>query len=412
MSRKYDSSAYVRSWIYCIVIFSAVGAAQGCNQNSVQESQTASISPSLAKVSLPSTPRSAASPNSPTRWVSDLAFTTDSKTLITAEKKLKFWDVRSGRLMRTLPYSAGAIACSPNGQILALRGFPLGASWKPQLPIMLVDLRTGKVLRSLPASSVKESLLFSPSGEIIARLKSSTAQLYEVRSGRLLKQLKVHRFSGGWKIKLLGFTNDGRNLLAYKRPFELEETAKDLLRSMPNIKAPSAYIQTWDVRSGKLKRQRSMPMGFEDYRHDISVSQAIQNVAPNGAGLASSIDKKIAVWSGRTGKLMWQKSVPRLSTLTFSADGRLLAGASFAIVEMPKGKISATREVWIWNAQTGKLLRRLTGNFLDTQTLRFSPDNRFLTSVGRSFSHATTKNTYIADVQIWNVRTGKKLHQL
>ena len=66
----------------------------------------------------------------------------------------------------------------------------------------------------------------------------------------------------------------------------------------------------------------------------------------------------------------------RAENLTVSADGRFVAcGTS------PDG------DVYVWNAETGKLLQRISPNLGTTATLAFSPDSRRLAVVSLK-SHA------------------------
>ena len=81
----------------------------------------------------------------------------------------------------------------------------------------------------------------------------------------------------------------------------------------------------------------------------------------------------------------WQPHTQRLSALVFSPDGKLLATTA-----------GQSKLVWLWDATTGALVRKLSGNEFPARAVAFSPDGKHIAAMqaGR-------------DINIWEVETGR-----
>ena len=86
----------------------------------------------------------------------------------------------------------------------------------------------------------------------------------------------------------------------------------------------------------------------------------------------------------------WQPHTTRLSSLVFSPDGKLLATTA-----------GQSRLVWLWDATTGALVRKLSGHEFPARAAAFSPDGKHLAAMQAG-----------PDVRVWEVETGKQLSLL
>jgi DNA-binding beta-propeller fold protein YncE len=81
----------------------------------------------------------------------------------------------------------------------------------------------------------------------------------------------------------------------------------------------------------------------------------------------------------------WQPHTRRLNALVFSPDGKLLATTA-----------GDSKAVWLWDATTGALVRKLLGNEYPARAVAFSPDGKHLAGMQAG-----------PDVRVWEIETGK-----
>jgi RNA polymerase sigma factor (sigma-70 family) len=116
-------------------------------------------------------------------------------------------------------------------------------------------------------------------------------------------------------------------------------------------------------------------------------------LSPDGALVAAAVVYgKVHVWDATGVRELWTWNQPRESAVPrvlFSPDGKLLAATGDSSV------------VWLFDARTGKEIRRLRGDRLDFQQVAFSPDGKLLVTA-----------TSGLELHVWETATGNRIHTL
>jgi hypothetical protein len=139
-------------------------------------------------------------------------------------------------------------------------------------------------------------------------------------------------------------------------------------------------IKLWNAKGAKLKR--IIKSRFRDIQ--------IVVFSPDGKLIATghnSGDSRVDFWSVRTGKrvLSLGEDSDYVSSLSFSGDGStIVTGHSFK------------PDLIVWNARTGRPIRKFEQPYSQEDHVALSPDGRFLVSGGEN-----------QNVLLWNVQDGR-----
>ena len=356
----------------------------------------------------------------------------------------KFWDLRTGRELKTLPVLFQAF--SQDGRWGASLEFRQGTQ------IHLWDLAAGRQVRTMAMPGFQASrVAFTPDGARILASSENGAEVkfFEVATGREVQTLPIP--SG-----VIAFSGDGKWLAAgsgssigiwdLATGHEIGTLAGQLaaqdLAFSPDGKllvTGGTALGVWDVASGKLIR---------------TVEGGAQSLimSPDGRWLAANPKGNLEIWDTKTwmratplaplGQFVWwmgfapaqfqpadiSSSGFRLWQVGSGAEGRALWGATFPAALSPDGKILATAalrvpaasdydrpSVSIWDTTTGRLLDTFVAHEVAISILAFSPDGKWLATSGQdsrldpthlSTSLAVMKHSIkLWDTATWQLRT-------
>lgn len=266
---------------------------------------------------------------------------------------IKFWDMVSGRELRTLAGHAGAVRSvtfSPDGLTLA--------SGSEDKTIRLWDVASGRSLSTFADhTGTVYSVAFSPDGRTLASgSEDKTIKLWDVASGRELNTLAGHT----GEVISVAFSPDGTSLASG---------------------SADTTIKLWDVASGG-------ELGTFTGHQDAVLSVVF---SPDGRTLASGgKDESIRLWDMASARqLRTLAGHAEESALAFSPDGRTLAS---------QGK---DQSITLWDVASARELRTLSGHREFVFSVAFSLD-------GLTLASGSSEGT----IRLFEAASGRELHVL
>ncbi len=157
-------------------------------------------------------------------WINTVSFSPDSKILASGSRDttIKLWDVKTGKLIRTIKHSGSivSVSFSPDGKTLA--------SGSGDNTIKLWNVNTGKEIKTLnKQGKYGFSISFSPDGKTLASgSDDKTIKIWDVKTGKEIITLNGHKAG----INSVSFSRDGTTLASGS----VDKT-----------------IKLWDVKTGK-----------------------------------------------------------------------------------------------------------------------------------------------------------------
>jgi WD40 repeat protein len=363
-----------------------------------------------------------------TTAIVDLAVTSDGRKALVAmeDGTVKLWDLTTGQILRSLTGPAeSSIAISRIGGLLATAGGGDGS-------VAVWEFMTGRKLLSVKAPQGTEAdvqdrtvVSLSPDGSLLAVGLRSRVSLYDVLTGKELRQLTLENPGG-------------------------------LLKKIDQYVNPSSWLaKATEYVEGSVRR------GQENMRREYWVRALA--LSPDGKYLATAMDRGIYLWDSKTGKFDHQvlesggaltkeeeedlrtaASMINMQNLAFSSEGEMLIGAgptwigkwelhpgvltnlwrSMSGIDPSVGlPINRKRElgyrglgvsldgklavlghgrlVKLWDVENDRDLRNLTGHTADVTAVAMTPDGRLVISGSQD-----------GMVKVWEAKTGQEVASL
>lgn len=366
----------------------------------------------------------------------DVAFSRDGKILGAAGESSAFlFDIASGRKIRSFADKAGVrgpIAISADGRYVATGGedpnwdpgplprdesghefSPTESYYAHDLKVKIWNVRTGRRVRMLPGhynlNGGTKALQFSPDGRKLFSGGEGRAELWSVRSGKLIK-----RFQNNYACamspdgKMVAISLDElkvysvatrRNLIGLHNPplpvgaLAFSPDGKTLAEG--DQAEFTTGLRLWDVARGRLSRALAGPPPDLQSVGFIGTNQVFSN-SFNG----------IYIWDNTSGKLVRKMAGPREDTGSGSEQRwALMTPDGSKIVNQAGGTFPDTYVVR--SRETGKVISKISnrGEWMEGEPL--SPDGRLL------LTHAYAKfSPPLRTVYVWDLNTGQKVSQL
>ncbi|HVF22687.1 MAG TPA: caspase family protein [Pyrinomonadaceae bacterium] len=348
-----------------------------------------------------------------TNMAYSVAFSADGTQLSSGGRTR--WDLRTGRGLRTAPATADKTypVASPDGRLLAVM--------KPNKTVVsLVESPNGRELQTLTPTGetgVVEKLRFSADGTMLAVVYGSVQTL----GNQQQVTVTTTSFARGSQVKLWDVKSgrELRSLAAGELPGEAEFSADG--RVLATI-GSMGQISLWDVQSGsKLRDLTSSPMSaLTTAQPPIKPGQ--MPTMPDMAAIGAMMNN---VWGSMAAGTMGRT----VTSLAFSPDGRtLLTGGvesktniDFAAMmsgamsgKRPKGskgsktpdpqdimkdlRVEAIGQVQLWDVASGREIGNLKGHGRAVSKLALSRDGKLLAT-------GSTDNT----IKIWDLEAKREL---
>jgi WD40 repeat protein len=329
---------------------------------------------------------------------------------VAREGEIRLWDWTTEPLSPTivLPNSISDRMLSPDGRRLLVRDYS---------NLWISDARSGKLLDHVEYPEEANPLALSPDGRLMVVSETGAVRVEGAESKRPVRALLHRGLSdtrpGTWRA---AFSPDGRRLVTASgpqasiwdtqnwaversltlaaRPVGIEFSADSRRFLVTDARRPpgkpaSRYLSVWEAASGKRLGEVELP-GLVG----TSVPTAISDdgayfAAATAAAPKNQTPARLSIWQTATGRPLGSFDLPgKIMSMTFSPDGRLLAGAF---------EDSTAR---LWDVATRKQVRVMRHESW-VRSVAFDSTGEYMATSGDD-----------ATARIWEVRSGREVARM
>lgn len=326
-------------------------------------------------------------------WISSVAFSPNERFILTGsyDKTARLWDVMTGsEVQRFEGHSASvlSVAFSPDGKTILTGG---------DLTARLWDVATGRELRRFEGHKyIVQAVAFSPDGHsLLTGSSEGIAILWAVETGETIRRFREderirrssigpYRPPGRPDISFVAFSPDGKSI----------------------VLGCAGYARLWNATTGD--EIRLLEYG--------STSSSFAAFSPDGHLVLTSGDKNsVQTWDASTGEKiqLFQSGSDSIECAAISPDGQyVLTGVTYTTSRSGGSEILTLRmdgsserlesrsAALLWDARTGKEIRRFEGYSDAVLSVAFSPDGQFI---------LTGSHDKIAT--LWDITSGRELRR-
>lgn len=263
---------------------------------------------------------------------------------------------------------------------------------------------------------------FSPTGDTLASTAfDGTLRLWDAATGKLRRTIRVGTEGNFLAVEQVAFAPDGKSVLTgsmyqnlrlwdvgtgvERRAFDGYSCVggcSDIAfspdgRSIAGADSSARNLRLWDAATGEVRRSFLLPV--YDERLDLKASADHIAFSPDGSRLITADQSVVRVWSVASGgEVLHFDPEGVIEAMALSPDGKTLATGGWR-----EGRRAVLQ---MWDAATGRLLRRFPEQQFGITAVAFSPDGRTLAEAHPEPSGGG----YI--VRLWDATSGKRLRTL
>jgi len=365
--------------------------------------------------------------------VNAVAFSPDGRYLLSGSGNVMLaddgdvilWEVATGKEVRRFAgHSSGLIFKTPAG--VSHVGFSADGRYALSISvnqtITVWEVESGRKIRTFSETFwSRGDATFSPDGRSILAVKLSEEKIYlqllDVASGQEVRSLDV-----GSRVEdmvdALAFSKDGHYLLFSQRyslgllDLNTWTVVRSYARNAATINSLAFSPDGTQVLAGHDYLDFDLMKAGQDSQNlqlwDVAVGRKVRTMQGHAASVLFtqfsrdgrhlfSAGRHVKIWEAASGRLIRrfpEKDDKTDAVWAVSQDGRTFVRASASIDR---------RKLELWNAETGELIRKLSEKFGHTKAISFSPDGRYILWAGEYDEEGRNLQMWdvIEDRRVW-----------